>query len=121
MAITRNTQVQTEQAMQHSSFDADFGVNAFELLGYDSISDSVKRLTANALGEYMVNDTVEDGQVTYIGREDVNGDWFVQKIDETSGRSIRYATVKNNATITNYTDAWAAYLTLTYNIYSVAF
>lgn len=64
---------------------------------------------------------VASATVTYVGKEDKDGSWLVQKIDTTSGTSIRYATVTNNPGYLNYSAAWAARASLTYQTYGSAF
>ena len=111
------------------SFDPEFQVSAVELLGYDplakdedgNIVGGLKRITTSALGDYGINDIEEVGAVTYIGKEDANGEWFIQKIDQSSGTSWRYATQKNNASTTTYTDGWTNRGSLTFGTYSQAF
>ena len=68
-----------------------------------------------------VNDIDEVGAITYIGIEDANATWIIKKLDETSGISIRYATIGNNPTQSTYTDAWTNRATLTYGRYSELF
>lgn len=67
------------------------------------------------------NDVEKIGEITYVGMEDNKPTWFVQKIDKTSGLSIRYATIINNPTIDNYSDAWSSHTDLIYGTYSEAF
>ena len=71
-------------------------------------------LSESLSGAYVTNDLEESAPITYIGKS--NGiDWEVQRLTETgSGLNIRYATINNNLTITNYSDAWTNRLTLTY-------
>jgi hypothetical protein len=68
-----------------------------------------------------VNDLEEVGAITYIGIEDANAEWIIKKLDETSGISIRYATVSNNGGYSTYSDAWAARASLSYDLYSALF
>jgi hypothetical protein len=67
------------------------------------------------------NDIEEVGTLTYIGKEDSQAEWYIQKIDSASGTTIRYASIKNNVSITNYSDAWSNRNLLTYGTYSQAF
>jgi hypothetical protein len=71
-------------------------------------------LSESLSGAYVTNDLDDVFPITYIGKS--NGtDWEVQKVTESgSDLSIRYATISNNLTITNYSDAWDNRLTLTY-------
>lgn len=119
----------TVQKMFIESFDREFDQMGFELLGYDPLTrdddgtvvGGLKRVTIKALGDYVANDIEETGSLTYIGFENLDGDYFIQKIDDSSGKSIRFATVVNNASVTSYSDAWTNRATLTYNTYSTAF
>ena len=119
----------TLQKMFIESYDREFNQNSFELLSYDPlIRDSagnvvggLQRVTTKALGDYVANDIEETGNITYIGLENLDGDYFIQKIDATTGKSIRFATVINNPTYTTYATAWAARATITFNTYSTAF
>jgi hypothetical protein len=118
-----NEQINTEQNLLNNSYDRKFKVLAIELLSYDPLSGTdgaLKRVTTNAMGEYQMNDKIDAGDVTYIGMEDAEGNWIIQKIDNTTGISRRFATVRNNPTYSSYTDAWADYLTITYSTYSQA-
>ena len=120
MARPRQTE-HTEQNILNNSYDSDFDLLAVELMGYDPLTEALKRITTNALGEYNVNDLEEVGSIQYLGKEDSSGDWYIQKIDSTSGKSIRYATINNNTSITSYSDAWTNRATLTYDTYGTAF
>jgi len=59
--------------------------------------------------------------LTYVGKEDKDGAWVIQKIDTSSGTSITYATQTNNPTYDNYSDAWTNRASLTYSAYKDAF
>ena len=115
----------SEQYILNASFDEEFELLAFETLVYDPLGNngqgSLNRVTNNALGEYGTNDVTTSGAVTYIGKEDPSGSWFIQKVDESSGTSIRYATIKNNGSITSYSNAWTDRGSLTYETYGEAF
>lgn len=113
----------SEQNILNESFDKDFGVLAVELLGYDPISDTIKRVTIDALNHYATNDVDSpDSATTYEGLETSEGDWQIVKIVKTGNvLANRFATIKNNSTYTSYSDAWTDRTTLTYDYYSVAF
>jgi len=112
----------SNQNIANLGFDTDFNVPTTELLSYDPIGDVLKRVTTNAMGEYITNDVVEpSATLTYVGKEDADGDWYIQSIDTTSGTSIRFATETNNPTYTTYATAWADRATLTYGTYGSAF
>ena len=72
---------------------------------------------------YGVNnlDDTTTSDVLYIGMENIDGAWAIQKLDETSDLDITYATVVNNDTVTTYSDAWTNRDTLTYQDYSIGF
>jgi len=73
------------------------------------------------LADYGTNDVEEaSSTVTYVGKEKRDGTWLVMKIDTTSGTSIRYASVENNALVTSYADAWSGRSALVYGVYSEA-
>jgi hypothetical protein len=58
----------------------------------------------------------------YDGGEDKEGQWCVQRVDSTGGDvSIRFATVTNNPSYTDYTTAWANRLALQFDLFSIAF
>lgn len=59
--------------------------------------------------------------IMYIGKEDKDGSWMIQKIDTTSGTSIRYATVTNNGGYLTYSAAWTARASLSYGTFAEAF
>ena len=127
MAINNSNKVHSIDHILNLSFDKQYQMLGFELVGYDPIGAAVsgdralKRITVNALGEYVTNDVEETGVITYVGKEDPVGDWYLQKIDTTSGTSIRFASVINNSSITSYSDAWTNRASLTYGTYSQAF
>lgn len=112
--------------MFNASFDKKYQINAFELVAYDPVNadtpQALKRVTTNALGEYQMNDKTADATIVYVGLEDADADWIIQKLDYTSGLERRFATKLNNPTVTSYADAWAAKdTTLVYGTYGVAF
>lgn len=63
-----------------------------------------------------------DASTTYVGKEDKDGTWLVQKI-AVSGTvtTLTYATVLNNAAVLTYSAAWSARATLTYGTFGSAF
>lgn len=76
--------------MGNSSYDEDFGVNTFEPLGFDGVS--LQRTPAGA----MAMKITESGTITYIavaapGTAESTAKWQVQKLDETTGLTIKYA------------------------------
>lgn len=69
-----------------------------------------------------VNNTYEETGLSYIGEQDVDGNWILRKVVEADGSTtITYATVNNNPGYTDYTSAWTDRLSLVYDIYQVAF
>ena len=84
----------------------------------DDIVTAINNIDAN----FNTNEIEEaSATVTYLGMEDRDGVWYVQKIDTTSGNSFQYATVNNNPTRTSYTLGWTNRATLTYEDYGEAF
>jgi hypothetical protein len=113
----------TLEHIANQSFDQESQMSMVELTGYDPIANAIKKITVNALGEYATNDVDDQSEpnITYIGKEDPAADWYLQRIDTTSGTSIRYATVNNNGATSSYSDAWTNRVSLTYGTYSEAF
>lgn len=95
-----------------------------EMIVYDSVNNTLRRVNMDALNHFGTNDVDSnvDGN-TYEGMEDSDGTYQIVKISKTGTvTSNRYATQKNNITVTSYADAWAARATtLTYGTYSQAF
>jgi len=82
-----------------------------------SIEVNVKSNDSDLLANYQVNDVDEaTSKITYVGKQRTDGEWVLQKIDETTGTVIRYANVSNNVLVTSYADAWTSRLTLTYSL-----
>lgn len=75
----------------------------------------------NSLDRYRLNDKYTDGNTTYTGNEAPNGDWYIMKSVSGSVGHLRYATHKNNPTISTYVGAWNNKATLTYGYVSDAF
>lgn len=132
MAAVNSEGIKKKYSIEHifnHGFDERFQIPAFELLSYDPLGQdadgnvvgALKRVTTNAMGDYGTNDIEETGSITYIGKEDSNGDWYIQKIDTSTGTTIRYASKANNANIVDYTGAWTDRATLTYGTYAEAF
>lgn len=70
----------------------------------------------NAIDDYTITD------VTYFGKEDKDGNWWIMKIDETGNYSVfSHATKTNNGGVTTYSSAWTNRTTLVYGDYSEAF
>lgn len=113
----------SEQNILNESFDKDFGVLAVELLGYDPITDSVKRVTIDALNHYATNDIdTPDADTVYEGLEEADGSWQVVKtLKDGTQNHMRFATVNNNSTYTSYSAAWTNRAILNFDLYSIAF
>lgn len=111
------------QELNNDSFDRDFNVNAVEMLVFDPVAQSLRRVTSDAMNHYGTNDVDKnDNGVVYEGLEDSDGGWQVVSISQDGGvTSNRYANIRNNAIYTNYTDAWTNRTTLTYELYGEAF
>jgi hypothetical protein len=113
----------SSQYIHNLSFDDDFKVQVFETVAYDPITDTVKRVTMDALNHYATNDVdTPDSDTVYEGLEDSDGGWqIVKTVKDGNQNHMRFATVKNNITYTSYADAWTARTLLDYGYYSVAF
>ena len=125
--IGNDTRKQSINEILNQSFDQEFQQLMSELIGYDPLANSgsgaLKRITTNALGEYATNDVddVSEANIAYIGKEDPAGDWYIEKVDTSSGTSVRYATINNNSSYTTYSTAWTDRASLTYDTYGTAF
>jgi hypothetical protein len=80
--------------------------NAITLLSKDDVLDC-----------YQTSDIDEaSATVTYIGKIDRAGNWFIQKIDQTSGISMRF--IKGTSA---YTTNWTNRASLSYDYFNVVF
>lgn len=113
----------SSQYIHNLSFDDDLKVQVFETVAYDPITDTVKRVTMDAMNHYATNDIdTPDALTVYEGLEDSDGGWQVVKtVKNGTQENIRFATNKNNNTYTSYSDAWTDRTLLDYDYYSVAF
>lgn len=113
----------SSQNIHNLSFDDDLKVQVFETVAYDPITNTVKRVTMDALNHYATNDVdTPDATTVYEGLEDSDGGWqIVQTTKDGNQNHMRFATVKNNNTYTSYSDAWTDRALLDYDLYSIAF
>ena len=127
---------ESEQRVLNMSMDDAFKLLAVMMIGYDgtnaqrvkvnSSGELVVSTSASPLATYVTND-IDDGDTTtdivYIGKEDKDGAWAIQKIDSTTSTlpTFQYATVTNNAGTTTYSTAWTNRASLTYQDISSAF
>src|SRR4030042_4900478 len=96
----------TLQKMFIESYDRELNQNSFELLSYDplvrdadgTVVGGLQRITTKAMGDYIANDIEIVGDTTYIGFENLDGDYFIKRIvgPENASKSIRFATIINN-------------------------
>lgn len=89
---------------------------------FEEVADktTIRIIPYGTRDRFSVNDIEESGDVTYIGKEDKQGNWYVIKIDESSDIVINHATEDNNDE-TTYTTAWTNRASLTYEDFSSAF
>ena len=85
----------TEQYIQNSSFDPEFGVLVVQSMGYDG--QNLQRPIAESLAIKIT----ESGAVTYVataapGTAQSTAKWQAKKIDETSGLVITFADGNGN-------------------------
>lgn len=78
------------------------------------VLESIKNFGTNNVDEASLT-------LTYVGKEDADGVWIIQKIDTSSGTAITYATNKNNSSVSSYSSAWTNRETLVYSLYNDAF
>jgi hypothetical protein len=78
------------------------------------ISDT--KFNTNHIDDYTTTN------VTYICQETADGIWRIKKIDSTGSFPVfTWASVTNNPTVTSYTAAYTARVTLQYGLYNLAF
>lgn len=119
------------QTMFGLSFDKDSQKVFVGLLGYNPTNDSAYMINISDNGRlltegqptdsYGLNDEYESGAVKYLGMESADGKYLIRKIDSSSGKSFRYATVVNNPLVTSYADAWSSKESLSYGTIADAF
>ncbi len=85
---------------------------------YDEDGNFITLLSKDdVLDCYQTSDVDEaSAPVTYIGKIDRAGNWFIQKIDQTSGVTIRF--VKGAS---GYTTNWTNRASLTYGYFDAIF
>lgn len=84
--------------------------------------DGKRNVRVSQEDRWGLNHTQKIGNTTYLGQEDADGYWHLTKIVKTTGNiEMTYATEINNEGIANYTEAWDNRLTVTYDLYSIAF
>jgi hypothetical protein len=99
------------------------GISSIEFPSWLAREETQKEISKK-LDDFYLNDVEEHStneNIEYIGKENKDGDWLVIKIEELIKPEFRYATISNNQSIDNYTDAFTNRETLTYGIYSEAF
>lgn len=88
------------------------------------VDNAGNQITDFGGSKYATNhlDDYTTASTTYVGQEDLDGNWKLTKIDETGNFPVyTYASLANNSSLTTYALAWAARTTATYGIYSAAF
>lgn len=64
--------------------------------------------------------TLTVSSIQYFGYQDSDGAWMIAKHDKTSGDNMRFATVSNNSSYSDYTSAWTNRASLTYGLPAIA-
>lgn len=59
--------------------------------------------------------------ISYIGYQDLRGNWLIKKLDTTTTMVMTYASMGGNSTFLTYADAWADKENLTYGPYESIF
>lgn len=85
----------------------------------DEIVSAINSISIEGATNYATNEIYENSSDTYFCKESATGIWYIKKIDVNS--IFSHATIKNNAAISDYTDARTNVLTLTYENYDKAF
>jgi len=94
-----------------------------EQVAYDGSTKTYKKVTIDALSHYATNDIDKHSSTLfYEGLEDAEGSWQIVKTTLNGDiTSIRFATILNNSSVNNYSDAWTGRAGLTFDTYSIAF
>ena len=71
------------------------------------------------LKSFTTNEIYENGTDTYFCKENMDGEWYIMKIDVNS--IFTHATNLNNPTVDSYSDARTAVTILTYGVFNNAF
>lgn len=84
-------------------------------------TDGALRVLVSNEERWQINHTSTDSGTSYLGMQDVDGKWQIQK-KVIAGSSVitsvqTYASNKNNSTINDYGYAWAHRVTITYGLY----
>jgi hypothetical protein len=98
----------------------------FQTLDGDSTRARVDRnhhLEVTTFDTWGLNNTEKLGdELNYFGRQNVEGEYIIMRIvDDGILQTIRYASIKNNSDVTNYTDAWDQRGTLNYGLVAEVF
>lgn len=112
---------------QRDEHNKDSNTKRVMLYGWDADNLEAVRITATPegaipveLSKYGYNGSiVASATITYICKSASGGAWLIQKSD-SGNKTMGYATVKNNPTVTTYANAVTDYLTLTYGLYHEA-
>lgn len=98
-------------------------MSSIEFPSWISKEETQKSINSK-LDTYSLNDVRDNSinsNITYLGKDDKQGNWLIIEINELEGVSMRFATVKNNPLINTYQEAMLNRESLTYDIYSKAF
>jgi hypothetical protein len=118
----------TSQNIDNMSFDEDFEVRTVELLGYDPVSDALRRVAVSADGNiitigddplfpFKITDLDDDETTTgfnYYGYVKSSGAWYIMR-EDLDNKAYRYITGASN-----YTTSWTGRVGLSYDyLYNV--
>ncbi len=80
-------------------------------------------LVVTTADTWGLNHSEEIDTTTYLGKQDVGGQYRIMKIvDDGNGlKTLTYASIRNNPTVDNYSDAWDDRASLTYGLISESF
>lgn len=85
--------------------------------------NSNSEMVVTTADTWGLNHSEEIDLITYLGKQDVTGEYRIMKIvDDGNGlKTLTYASIRNNPTVDNYSDAWDNRATLDYGLISEAF
>jgi len=88
-----NPHVHTEQAILNSSFDEEFGVSSSEMLGYDSATQVLRRVSVDENGQVKTVGAAPVGGATSVNQDTLNS--LIETLQELVQRLAPLASAMN--------------------------
>jgi len=105
----------TSQEMNNSSFDETLGLNAVEIVGADGlVKNPATEAKQDPIASYKGAGMDTAANPYYFGYLDIDGNWYIKKLDTTSGTTY----VKGAS---SYATNWTNRASLTYGEFNDIF